>query len=131
MPCQCGSNGVCDSLVSGGEEVSGQLQPQGMHVGGSFASSVQLREIARENNPGQSGWSDPGKGALTFFDSNCAAKKNNTSGIMLSLHPPLKSRLLRPLSGVVRQRRLAAPSALQEVTGMKEASLLAAAKNEL
>src|SRR5258708_6518968 len=48
-------------------EVSGQLPPQGMHVGGSFSRSVQLREIARENNPGQSGWSDPGKGALTFL----------------------------------------------------------------
>jgi hypothetical protein len=36
--------------VSGGEEVSGQLQSQGMHVGGSFSSSVQLREIARETN---------------------------------------------------------------------------------
>src|SRR6266404_4824535 len=67
IPCQCGTTGVCDSLVSDRQEVSGQLPPQGMHVGGSFSRSVQLRKIARENNPGQSGWSDPGKGALTFL----------------------------------------------------------------
>src|SRR5712692_2559595 len=82
IPCQCGTTGVCDSLLSGRQEVSGQLPPQGMHVGGSFSRSVQLREIARENNPGQSGWSDPGKGALTFFGLNCADKKNNTSGVL-------------------------------------------------
>src|SRR3984893_3803244 len=40
IPCQYRTTGVCDSLVSGGEEVSGQLQHQGMHVGGSFSSSV-------------------------------------------------------------------------------------------
>ena len=79
IPCQCGTTGVCDSFVSGGEEVSGQPQPQGMHVGSSFSNSVQLREIARKNNPGQSGWSDSGKVALTFFGANCADKKNNTS----------------------------------------------------
>jgi hypothetical protein len=79
IPCQCGTTGVCDSLVSGRQEVSGQLQPQGMHVGGSFSSSGQLREITRENNSGQSGWSDPGKDALTFFDLNCADNKNNKS----------------------------------------------------
>src|SRR5258708_18478398 len=78
MPCQYGTAGVCDSLVSGQQEVSGQLQPQGVHVGGSCSSSVQLRKLARQNNPGQSGWSDPGKGTLTFFDLNCADNKNNT-----------------------------------------------------
>src|SRR6266481_8147226 len=67
IPCQCRTTGVCDSLVSGRQEVSGQLPPQGMHVGGSFSRSVQLRKITRENNPGQSGWADPGKGALTFL----------------------------------------------------------------
>src|SRR5258708_1951591 len=35
IPCQCGATGFCDSLVSGKEEVCGQLQPQRMHVGGS------------------------------------------------------------------------------------------------
>src|SRR4029077_6173648 len=63
IPGQYGTTGVCDSLVSGQQEMSGQLQPQGVHVGGSCSSSVQLREIARENNPGQSGRSDPGKSA--------------------------------------------------------------------
>src|SRR6267143_4349270 len=80
IPCQCGTTGVCDSLVSRRQEVSGQLPPQGMHVGGSYSRPVQLRKIDRENNPGQSRWSDPGKGALTFFDFNCADNKNNTSG---------------------------------------------------
>ena len=47
---------------------------------GSFSSPVQLREIARENNRGRFAWSDPGKDALTFFDFNCADKKNNTLG---------------------------------------------------
>jgi len=61
--CQYGTTSVCDSLVSGQQEVCGQLQPQGVHVGGSFSSSVQLREIARQNNPGQSGRSDQRKGA--------------------------------------------------------------------
>src|SRR5260221_2118182 len=72
IPCQCGTTGVCDSLVSGGEAVSGQLQAQGMHVDGSFSSSRQLREIARENNPAQSGCSDPGKAASTGFCVNLA-----------------------------------------------------------
>src|SRR5260221_573923 len=56
-----------------------------MHVGGAFSSSVQLRKIARKNNPGQSRGSHPGKGALTFFDLNCADKKNNTSGELIAL----------------------------------------------
>src|SRR6266852_8293468 len=56
IPCQYSTTGVCDSLLSGKQEVSGQLQPQGMHVGRSFSSSVQLRKIAGENNPRQSGW---------------------------------------------------------------------------
>src|SRR6266852_5851768 len=59
IPCQCGTSRVCDSFVSGGQEVSGQLPPQGVHVGGSFSSTAQLRELARENNPGRPGWSDP------------------------------------------------------------------------
>ncbi len=80
IPCQCGTTGVCDSFVSGRKEVSGQLPPQGMYVGGSFSSPVQLREIARENNRGRFAWSDPGKDALTFFDFNCADNKNNKSG---------------------------------------------------
>src|SRR5258708_4725208 len=80
IPCQYSTTGVCDSLLSGQQEVSGQLPPQGMHVGGAFSSSVQLRKIARKNNPGQSRGSHPGKGALTCFDLNCADKKNNTSG---------------------------------------------------
>jgi len=67
IPCQYGATGVCDSLVSGQQEVCGQLQPQGVHVGGSFSSSVQLREIARQNNPGHSSRSDQRKGALTFL----------------------------------------------------------------
>jgi len=41
-PCQCGTTGVCDSFLSGRQEVSGQLPPQGMHVGSPFSSSVQL-----------------------------------------------------------------------------------------
>jgi hypothetical protein len=57
-----------------------QLQPQGVHVWGSFSSSGELREIPRENNASRSGWSDPGKDALTFFDLNCADNNNNTSG---------------------------------------------------
>jgi hypothetical protein len=60
--------------------VSGQLQPQGMHVGGSFSGSGQLREIARENNRGRSSQSDSKKEELTFFDFNCADNKNNKSG---------------------------------------------------
>src|SRR5215469_17116981 len=51
-----------------------------MHVGGSFSSPVQLRALAGEDEPGQSGWSDPGKDALTFVDLNCADNKNNKSG---------------------------------------------------
>jgi hypothetical protein len=78
IPCQCSAAGICDSFVSGRQEVSGQLPPQGVHVGPTFSGSEQLREIAGENNPGSSGWSDPGKGAVTFFDFNCADKKNNT-----------------------------------------------------
>jgi hypothetical protein len=54
IPRKCGTTGVCDSLLSCGKEVSGQLQPQGMHVRGSFSSSGQLREITRENNRGRS-----------------------------------------------------------------------------
>src|SRR6266852_6908957 len=80
IPCECGTTGVCDSFVFGGQEVSGQLPPQGVHVGGSFSSTARLREIARENNSGRSGWSDSGKGALTFFDLNCADNKNNKPG---------------------------------------------------
>ena len=80
IPCKCGTTGVCDSLLSCGKEVSGELQPQGMHVRGSFSSSGQLRKITRENNGGRSSSSDPRKGALTFFDSNCAYKKNNIAG---------------------------------------------------
>jgi DNA-binding IscR family transcriptional regulator len=57
------------SFVSSRKEVSGQPQPQGVHGGGSFSSAVQLREIARENNAGQSDWADPGKGAVTFLIS--------------------------------------------------------------
>src|SRR5882672_8933056 len=72
IPCKCGTTGVCDSLLSSGKEVPGQLQPQGMHVGGSFSSSGQLREITREDNCGRSGSSDPRKAALTFFGLNCA-----------------------------------------------------------
>jgi hypothetical protein len=41
-----------------------------VHVGATFSGSDQLREIARENNPGSSSWSDPAKGALTFFALN-------------------------------------------------------------
>src|SRR6266851_2086751 len=67
ISCQCRTTGLCDSFVSGREEVSGQPQPQGVHVGGSFPSSVQLRAITRENIPFRSGWSDPGRAALTFF----------------------------------------------------------------
>src|ERR1700686_3892217 len=70
IPCKCRATAVCDSLLSCGKEVSGQLQPQRMHVGGSFPSSGQLREITRENNRGRSGSSDPRKGALTFFGSS-------------------------------------------------------------
>src|SRR6266850_4163133 len=80
IPCQCGTTSVCDSFVSGRKEVSGQLPPQGMYVGGSFSSPVQLREIAHENNRGRFAWSDPGKDALTFFDFNCADNKNNKWG---------------------------------------------------
>src|ERR1700680_3074169 len=80
IPCKCGTTGVCDSLLSCGKEVSGQSQPQGMHVGGSFSSSGQFREITRENNRGRSSSSDPGKDALTLFDSNCAYQKNNKAG---------------------------------------------------
>ena len=36
----------------GRQEVSGQLPPQGVHVGATFSGSEQLRKIARENNPG-------------------------------------------------------------------------------
>ena len=54
IPCKCGTTGVCDSLLSCGKEVSSQLQPQGMHVGGPFSSSGQPREITRENNRGRS-----------------------------------------------------------------------------
>src|SRR5215472_5112295 len=67
IPCEWGTTGVCDSFVPGRQEVSGQLQPQGVHGGGSFPSPVQLREIARKNNAGQSDWADPGKGAVTFL----------------------------------------------------------------
>src|SRR5215471_4417786 len=52
IPCQCGTTGVCDSLLSRGKEVSGQLPPQGVHVGATFSGSEQLRKIAREDNPG-------------------------------------------------------------------------------
>ena len=80
LPRQCCPTGVCDSLLSCGKEVCRQLPPQGVHVGVAFSGSEQLREIARKNNLGSSGWSDPGKDALTFFDWNCAHKKNNRSG---------------------------------------------------
>ena len=79
IPCQCGTPGVCDSFVPSRKKLSGQLQRQGVHGGGSFSSPVQLREIARENNAGQSDWADPGKRAVTFFDFNCADNKNNKS----------------------------------------------------
>jgi DNA-binding IscR family transcriptional regulator len=46
--------------------------------GTTFSGSKQLREIARGNNSRRSGWSDPGKGALTFFGLNCAYNKHNT-----------------------------------------------------
>src|SRR6266478_570663 len=72
IPCQRSTTGVCDSLLSCGKEVSGQLPPQGVHVWVAFSGSEQLREIARENNPGSSGWSDPAQDALTFFALNCA-----------------------------------------------------------
>jgi len=49
-------------------EVCGQLQPQGSACRRFFLKpSYKLREIARQNNPGQSGRSDPGKGALGLF----------------------------------------------------------------
>src|SRR6516225_4979049 len=80
IPCQCGTRGVCGSFVSSRKEVSGQPQPQGVHGGGSFSSPIQLGEIARENNAGQSYWADPGKGAVTFLGFNCADNKNKTSG---------------------------------------------------
>src|SRR6185295_5331774 len=67
IPCKCGTTAVCDALLSGGKEVSGQSQPQRMHVGGSFSSSGQLREITRDNNRSRYGSSDPRKAALTFF----------------------------------------------------------------
>ena len=67
IPCQCGTTGVCDSFVSGREEVSGQLPSQGVHVGATLSGADQLREIARKNNPGSSGWSDPAKNALIGF----------------------------------------------------------------
>ena len=67
IPRQYGTTGLCDRPHLEGEEVSGQLQPQRMHVGGSFSSSGQLREITRENNRGRSGSQYPRKGALTFF----------------------------------------------------------------
>src|SRR6266850_4660011 len=80
IPCQYSTTGVCDSLLSGQQEVSGQLQPQGMHVGGSFSSSVQLRKIAGENYVGALTYADPRKEALTFFDLNCSGNKNNKPG---------------------------------------------------
>ncbi len=46
----------------------------------TFSSPVQLRVLAGEDDPGQSGWSDPGKDALSFFDLNCADSRNNKSG---------------------------------------------------
>src|SRR5258708_34775825 len=79
LPCKCGTAGVCGSLLSCGKEVSGQLQPQGMHVRGSLSSSGQLREITRKNNRGRSSQSDPKKDALTFFNLHCADNKNNKS----------------------------------------------------
>jgi hypothetical protein len=72
IPCECGTTGVCDSFVSGGQEVSGQPEPQGVHVWGTFSDTEQLREITRENNPCRSGWSDLGKDAFTFVALNCA-----------------------------------------------------------
>src|SRR5882672_1945296 len=72
IPCKCGTTGVCDSFLSCGKEVSGQLPPQGVHVRATLSGSEQLREITRQNDPGSSGWPDPGKDALTFFDLNCA-----------------------------------------------------------
>src|SRR6266403_3263762 len=66
IPCQCSAAGICDSFVSGREEVSGQLPPQGVYVGAACSGSEQLREIARENPPGSSGWSDQAKDAFTF-----------------------------------------------------------------
>ena len=80
IPGECGATDVCDSLLSCGKEVSGQLQPQGVHVRGPFSGSERLRENTRENNLGRSGWSDPRKEALTFFDFNCADNKNNKAG---------------------------------------------------
>ncbi len=79
-PSECATTGICDSLLSCGKEVPGKLQPQGMHVGGSFSGSGQFREITRENNPGRFSSSGPRKDALTFFDSNCANNKNSTAG---------------------------------------------------
>jgi hypothetical protein len=57
--------------------MSSQRPPERVHVGAAFSGSEQLREIARENNPGSSSWSDPAKDALIFFDLNCAGKNNN------------------------------------------------------
>jgi len=54
IPCQCSADGIYDSFVSDRQEVSGQLQPQGMHVGRSFSSSGQFRKITRENYRGRS-----------------------------------------------------------------------------
>src|SRR6266404_1294901 len=72
IQCKCGTPGVCHSPLSCGKGLSGQLPPQGVYVGGTFSGAEQLREIARENNAGSSGWSDSGKDALTFFGLNCA-----------------------------------------------------------
>jgi|HubBroStandDraft_6_1064221.scaffolds.fasta_scaffold252679_1 hypothetical protein len=49
IPCQCSAAGIYDSFVSDRQEVSGQLSPQGEHVGATLSGSEQLREIAREN----------------------------------------------------------------------------------
>jgi DNA-binding IscR family transcriptional regulator len=69
--------GVCDSSYQSTRvSVSCNLK---VHVIGSCSNSVQLRKLARQNNPGQSGWSDPGKDTLTF-DLNYADNKNNKSG---------------------------------------------------
>ena len=48
IPCKRGATGVCDSFVSGGKQVSGQSQPQGMHeeiTGGYSVIGVLLRGV--------------------------------------------------------------------------------------
>ena len=46
----------------------------------TFSSPAQHRLLAGEDDHGQSGWSNPGRDALSFLDLNCAVNKNNKSG---------------------------------------------------